>query len=97
MKRDTIKKVLFTIASLTALPLFAAEFQQDDLVLVEDMPIEIRAVAHKKVIDFLIKNPDQASLVKIIALDKEGKVYVLDENLAKIKCLGAPSSISSGM
>lgn len=95
MKRETIKSVLFAIASFTTIPLLANEAQTDELVLVEDLPVERRVIAHKKVIEFLIANPEVASLVKVVAIDKEGIVYVLDENLAKIKLLGAPSCIES--
>ncbi len=95
MKRSTIKKMIFAIAGFTTLPLLANENRMEDLMLVEDLPVEQRVVVHEKVIQFMIENPEIASSVKIIAIDKEGKVYVLDEHLAKIKSLGAPSSISS--
>ncbi len=95
MKRSTIKHMLFAIASFTTLPLLANENQVDDLILVEDLPIEQRVVVHEKVIQFMVENPEVASSVKVIAIDKEGKVYVLDQYLAKIKNLGAPSTISS--
>mgnify|MGYP001586262959 CR=1 FL=1 len=97
MKRSNIKNLLFAIASFTATPLFANENLTDDLMLIEDLPVEQRVVAHKKVVEYLIGNPEAAKEVKIIAIDKEGKVYVLDENLEKIKCLGNPCCISDSM
>lgn len=95
MNRSTIKKMIFAIAGFTTLPLLANENSRDDLMLVEDLPVEQRVVVHEKVIQFMVENPELASSVNVIAIDKEGKIYVLDKHLAKIKNLGAPSSISS--
>lgn len=95
MRRDTIKKSLFVIAGFAALPLAAQEHQSVELMLVENLSVQQRVVAHKKVVDYLVQNPEETKNVKVIAVDLEGKVYVLDENLAKLKCLGNPSCVSS--
>ena len=63
------------------------------LHLIEELPLEQRVVAHKQVLKFLNENPQFAALVKVIAVDEKGTVYVLDEKMENIVAAGAPSSI----
>ena len=92
MRNRAIKGILFTLASATSLFAFAAELPQG-LHLIEELPLEQRVVAHKQVLKFLNENPQFAALVKVIAVDEKGTVYVLDEKMENIVAAGAPSSI----
>ena len=92
MRNRAIKGVLFTLASVTGLFAFAGELPQG-LHLIEELPLEQRVVVHKQVLKFLNENPQFAALVKVIAVDEKGTVYVLDEKMENMVAAGAPSSI----
>ncbi len=92
MRNRAIKGVLFTLASVSGLFAFAGELPLG-LHLIEELPLEQRVVAHKQVLKFLNENPQFAAIVKVIAVDEKGTVYVLDEKMENIVAAGAPSSI----
>ncbi|MDZ4661245.1 MAG: hypothetical protein SGJ18_06450 [Pseudomonadota bacterium] len=91
MHKKFIKNFLFSIAGFSVLPNFAAAYEKEDLTLIENLPIEQRVVVHDHVIRFLEKNPEFAREAKIIAVDKEGNVYVLDEKKVILFNVGNPS------
>lgn len=94
MRKDAIKKVLFTLASLAAIPASANDSQKDDLRLIEELPVEQRIVAHKEVVDYLTKHPELAPLARVIAVDGKGTIYVLDEKMVPLAAAGQPSCIT---
>lgn len=96
MRKEAIKKVLFTLASFAAITAKAEGIQQNDLTLMEELPVEQRAVVHKHVLEFLAQNPGIAKDASVIAIDRKGTVYVLDENKIFLAKAGAPSCITSG-
>lgn len=93
MKKNLIKATLFSLASLVALNAQSSDKPQD-LTLLEELPTEQRAIVHQAVIAFLKNHPELADSVKIIAVDKNGNVYVLDENKITLSVLGEPSCVS---
>ena len=93
MKKQFVKATLFTLASLVAIKAQSAESQQE-LTLLEDLPTEQRVIVHQAVVEFLKANPELADSVKVIAVDKNGDVYVLDENKITLPVLGEPSCVS---
>ena len=93
MNKSIIKTTLFTLASIVALKAHSAE-SSPELTLLEDLPTAQRVVVHQAVVDFLKANPQLAESVKIIAVDKNGTVYVLDENKFTLSRLGEPSCVS---
>lgn len=87
-----IKGVLFSIAALSASPVFAGA--EGELRLVEDLPAEQRVIVHQHVLNYLNQHPETAADVNVIAVDAKGTVYVLDHKMvARIIC-GAPSCIT---
>ncbi|WP_415062631.1 hypothetical protein [Bdellovibrio sp.] len=93
MKKQLIKATLFVLAS-AATTQAHANTTANDLTLIEDLPIEQRAVVHKAVVKFLKNNPEIAAKAKVIAIDRNGVIYVLDENKVFLPLLGEPSCVS---
>lgn len=95
MRSKAIKGVLFSILALTATQARAqVEDKNDDLVLIEELPVETRVVVHARLLEFLKKNPGVLNQDSIFAVDKKGTIYVLDKNLARVGSSGAPSCIT---
>ncbi len=90
MKRSAVKLALFTLTNV-----IIASAHADDLMMIEELPIEQRLIAHQQVIQFLAKNPEYAEAAKYIAIDQGGTVYVLDKNKANPRDAGNPSCYSS--
>ncbi|GEM_PF-6811457 len=93
MKKTLIKSTLFSLASLLTINAQSAELKHE-LTLLEELPTEQRSIVHQAVIEFLKNHPELADSVKIIAVDKNGNVYVLDENKITLSVLGEPSCVS---
>lgn len=93
MKKQLIKATLFALASVTTTQAHA-NTTANELTLIEDLPIEQRAVVHNAVVDFLKNNPEIAAKAKVIAIDRNGVIYVLDENKVFLPLLGEPSCVS---
>ncbi|HWU44858.1 MAG TPA: hypothetical protein VN132_15505 [Bdellovibrio sp.] len=93
MKNQLIKATLFALASVVATQAHA-NTDSDELTLIEDLPIEQRAVVHKAVVEFLKNNPEIAAKAKVIAIDRNGVIYVLDENKVFLPLLGEPSCVT---
>lgn len=93
MKNQLIKATLFVLASVATTQAHA-NTAANDLTLIEDLPIEQRVLVHKAVVEFLNNNPEIAAQAKIIAVDRNGAIYVLDENKVFLPLLGAPSCVS---
>lgn len=93
MKNQLIKATLFVLAS-AATAQAPANTTANDLILIEDLPIEQRVLVHKAVVEFLKKNPEIAAQAKVIAVDRNGVIYVLDENKVFLSHLGAPSCVT---
>lgn len=92
MSKNAIKGILFSIAGATGFSAAAAELPPG-LHLINELPIETRVIAHEQVLKFLNDHPEKANDAKVIAVDKKGTVYVLDEKLEKMFSAGAPSCI----
>lgn len=93
MKNQLIKATLFALASVATTQAHANTIASE-LTLIEDLPIEQRAVVHQAVVEFLKKNPEIAAKAKVIAIDRNGVIYVLDENKVFLPLLGEPSCVS---
>lgn len=92
MRKNTIKGVLFTLASMAGFSALAGELPPG-LLLIEQLPVEQRVIIHKYVLKFLNEHPENAADAKVIAVDEKGVVYVLDEKLEKIVRAGSPSCV----
>ena len=93
MKNQLIKATLFALASVATTHAHA-NTTANELTLIEDLPIEQRAVVHKAVVEFLKNNPEIAAKAKVIAIDRNGVIYVLDENKVFLPLVGEPSCVS---
>ncbi len=93
MKNQLIKATLFALASVATTQAHA-NTAADELTLIEELPIEQRAVVHKAVVEFLKNNPEIAAKAKVIAIDRNGVIYVLDENKVFLPLVGEPSCVS---
>lgn len=94
MRKNAVKGILFSLASVTGLAAFADELPSG-LHLIEELPIEQRVIVHKQVLKFLNEHPENAADAKVIAVDERGTVYVLDDKMEKMVCAGQPSCVSS--
>lgn len=92
MRRNAIKGILFSLASVAGFSALAGELPQG-LHLIEELPVEQRVIAHQQVLKFLNEHPESAADAKVIAVDEKGTVYVLDEKMEKVLCAGAPSCV----
>ena len=92
-RKNAVKSVLFSLSSLAALSAYAGEVPSGDLRLLEELPVEQRVAAHEQVLNYLNDHPEVAADAKVIAVDHEGTVYVLDENMEPLADAGAPSGI----
>lgn len=93
MRKTAIKTILFSLSGLGALPAFGADLPEG-MHLIEELPVEQRVVAHEEVLKYLNQHPEAAADAKVIAVDKDGKVYVLDEKMEKVICAGQPSCVA---
>jgi len=96
MRKNAIKNVLFTLASLATLPAWSDENQLSDFLLIEELPVEQRVLVHREVVDYLSRHPELASEAKVIAISRKGTIYVLDEKLVPLAAAGEPSCIFAG-
>lgn len=96
MRENAIKKVLFTLTSLASI-LRADDVQASELRLMDELPVQIRVIVREQVLNFLGQNPELANDAKVIAVDREGTVYVLDEKMVPFAEAGQPSCIIDGM
>ena len=94
MKKQFIKATLFVLATAATVQAHSSAPAANELTLIEELPVEQRAAVHKAVVEFLSKNPGIAAKVKIIAVDKNGVIYVLDENKVFLPLLGEPSCLT---
>lgn len=92
MKHQFIKATLFVLAS-AATTQAHANTAANDLTLIEDLQIEQRVLVHKAVVEFLKNNPEIAAKAKVIAIDRNGVIYVLDENKVFLPLVGEPSCV----
>lgn len=92
MRNNTIKGILFSLASITGFSALAAELPPG-LILIEQLPVEQRVIIHKQVLKFLNEHPENAADAKVIAVDEKGVIYVLDEKMEKIVRAGSPSCV----
>lgn len=93
MKNQLIKATLFVLASVATTQAHA-NTTVNDLTLIEDLPIEQRVLVHKAVVEFLKNNPEIAAKAKVIAIDRNGVIYVLDENKVFLPLVGEPSCVT---
>ena len=96
MRKNAIKKVLFTLASFAELPAWSENNQLNDFLLIEELPVEQRVVVHREVVEYLSRHPELASEAKVIAVNGKGTIYVLDEKLVPLAAAGEPSCIFVG-
>jgi len=89
MKNQIIQRHLFVLASIAT-----PQANVSELTLIEELPIEKRGLVHKAVVDFLKNNPEVAATAKVIAIDRNGVVYVLDENKVFLPLVGEPSCVT---
>ena len=94
MNQNVIKKALFTLASAALIPMSAsASDPTKELFLIEELPLQSRAIVYEHVLNYLKGNPGVISSMHTIGIDKKGTVYVLDKNLAGIASAGQPSCV----
>lgn len=93
MRKTAIKAILFSLSGLGAFAARGSELP-DGMHLIEELPVEQRVVAHEEVLKYLNQHPEAAADAKVIAVDKDGKVYVLDEKMEKVICAGQPSCVA---
>lgn len=96
MRKNAIKGILFSLASMTGLSAFAGELPKG-LHLIEELPVEQRVIVHEQVLKFLNEHPENAANARVIAVDEKGTVYVLDDKMENMVCAGQPSCVSGGM
>ena len=97
MRRQSIVRILFTLSCISFHPALADEPREtagDDLVLIEELPPEQRAIAHEAVVSHLREHPEDASIAKVIAVDRNGVVYGLDREKTTITSVGQPSCLA---
>lgn len=93
-RRQSIIRMLFTMSCISIHPALADEPKEtpgDDLVLIEELPPEQRTIAHEAVMNYLEEHPEDAPAAKVIAVDKNGVVYGLDEEKTTLTRVGQPS------
>ncbi len=93
MRKNAIKRILFTMTGLFSFSAAASAQQPTDLRLLEELPTEQRVQVYQQVIGFLNRHPEIAVDAKIIAVDRKGTIYVLDENTVVLAGIGSPSVI----
>jgi hypothetical protein len=92
MRKKAVKGILFSIMSVMSLPAMAQlESENQDLVLVEELPVEVRSVVHSRIIEYLKQNPHTLNSNSVLALDGKGTIYVLDKDLFPVTMVGQPS------
>ena len=96
MRKKAIKRVLFSLATVTSFSAHAADLPTG-LHLIEELPLQQRTVAHDAVLNYLTQNPETARDAKIIATDEKGTVYILDENMVQLAQVGNPSCGGGGI
>ena len=92
MRKEAIKKVLFSLAAVTSISAHAGELPAG-LHLIEELPIEQRTAVHEAARNYFIQNPEAAADAKILAIDEKGTVYALDEKSTVLAEVGKPSSV----
>ena len=97
MRKNAIKKILFTLASFASLPVQADYSQPNELRLMDELPIQERVIVRDHVLNFLGQHPEFVRDAKVIAVDRKGTVYVLDEKLVPLASVGQPSCITRGL
>jgi len=102
MKPNQIKKTLFALVGLLAAPAMAhAEADKPKLTMVDQLPLEQRAVVYKTMVQYLMQNPEVAQDANgVIAIDEKGVVYVVDKNTVmsgsgQPSCAGGSSGTGS--
>ena len=93
MRKNAIKRILFTMTGLFSLQAMAAGQLPPDLLLMDELPTAQRVQVYEQVIKFLNQHPELAVDAKIIAVDGKGTIYVLDENKVLLASGGNPSVI----
>ena len=96
MRKRAIKSVLFSLIGLGSLPAVAQQtVQNQDLIFIEELPTEIRAQVHQKVVEYLRQNPHLISEFSTVALDSKGTIYVVDKKMAAMADSGSPSCMAA--
>lgn len=93
MRKNAIKRILFTMTGLFSFRAMASGQQPTDLRFLEELPTPQRVQVYEQVIKFLNQHPKIAVDAKIIAVDGKGTIYVLDENKVLLAGVGSPSVI----
>lgn len=98
MKKDLVKKFLFTIVGLVGLSeLTNANLVPGKLKLIDQLPMEQRVVVYQKIMEYLIQNPQAAKESNtVIAIDQKGDVYVV-EKVADMSSGGGAPSCTGGL
>jgi hypothetical protein len=97
MRKNAIRAVLFSMVSIAGIPAIAQmESEKNDLILVEELPADLRGLVHARVGEYLRLNPHLIDQASIVALDAKGTIYVLDREMSKVAVLGNPSCVVSG-
>lgn len=97
MKNKNIAKLLFTIAGISSAQAMASLPAGDQqFFLPEQLPLKARALVYQKANEILNQNPEIADEDAIVAVDREGNVYVLDKNIVEAADHGEPSCRGGG-
>ena len=93
MRKNAIKRILFTMSGLFSLQAMATGQLPSDLILMDELPTAQRVQVYEQVLKFLNQHPKLAVDAKIIAVDGKGTIYVLDEKKVLLASGGNPSVI----
>lgn len=88
MRRKAILMTLFTMAGIWSANSVALGRMKlpskETFFLMEELPVELRAKIYEKLLKYFLAHPEVAAKAKIIAVDRQGGVHVLDENIVLV-------------
>ncbi len=96
MEKPSVKKALFTIASLVGAPLIS-NADPGKLIPIDQLPTALRAQVYEVILKKLIENPGLARNPNgIFTIDSRGKIYEVDKRFVSGVDVGAPSTVEGG-
>jgi hypothetical protein len=94
VRKNAIKGLAFSLLSMATAPAFAQfASERSDLILIEELPPELRMEVHARVVEFFRLNPQFLDDAQTVALDSKGTIYVIDKKMATIGSAGQSTCI----